>query len=91
MSSFFSPVLTICSPTCWLAGIAPASLCREKATHHLAQHAVLDENLALNQLVTEAQPGECQRLKSHHATVLQESNFSILEAWRSNWDKALKT
>ena len=31
------------------AGIAPAHLCREKATHRLAQQAVLDENHVLNQ------------------------------------------
>ena len=53
---------------------------------------MLYENHALNQLVTEAQPGKRQRLKSchpfpHHAAALQEPNFSILEVWRSNWDE----
>ena len=72
-----------------LIGIAPACLCREKTIYRIAQQAVLDENHALNQWDTEAQPGERQRLKSchsfpHHTVSLQECNFSIQEAWRSN-------
>ena len=75
-----------------VAGISPASMRREKATYRLAQQAVLDENHALNQLVTEAQPGKRQRLKSRHsfprhAAALQKCNFTILEAWRSYCDK----
>ena len=78
-----------------MVGIFPPSLRRKKATHRLAQQAVLDENHALNQLVTQAQPDKRQRLKSHHpfprhAAILQESKFSILEAWRSDWDKTPK-
>ena len=74
------------------AGIFPANQRKEKTTHRLAQQTVLDENHALNQLVTEAQPGKLQRLKSRHsfprhAAALQEFNFSILKARRSNWDK----
>ena len=49
-----------------LAGIGPASLRVEKATHRLAQQAVLDENHAPNQLAIKAQPGKRQRLKSRH-------------------------
>jgi len=51
----------------------------------LSQQAVLDVNLALNQLVTEVQPGEYQKLKSHHEGAPHDSNFNILKGWRDNW------
>ena len=49
------------------AGIASASLRREKTSNRFTQQAVLDENHALNQLVTEAQSGKRQRLNSCHS------------------------
>ena len=63
-------------------GLAPASLRREKSTHRLAQPAVLDESHALSQLVSEAQPGKRQRLKSRllfprHAA----SHIAYIASW----------